>query len=253
MMNGFFQPLTRRGFFCNDSSIRYPIRADTVSFKVLLVVALLIPSIVISYLERKLAKKLGNRVYKNGTRIRKNSDNLHDDKEEAEGLMSTKTNDQVKRRMVVNDDDELDIEAVGRAIVDCDSKEIQDDSETVSSPVTNEHDTTTFIDKGSEVGFVNSRCGTKNSLCKFSYLQLFLFGFMATSFLTGVGKTTSGRLRPHFMARCKPDVDCGLSTNAHRYIEDFNCTAQNMRPRDLTYITTSWPSGKFAMRDIWTS
>lgn len=189
LMNGGFSPLTKRGFFCSDTTIRYPIKSDTVSFKVLLAVAFVIPSIVIAFLQKKLSNLLSNRCHKISTRSRKDSENLDSDKDLAEELMSTATN-------------------------------VQDG-----------------------VSFKGVKPQAMSSSGQITDLKLFFFGFIATSFLTGVGKTTSGRLRPHFMARCKPDVDCALPANLYRYIDEFKCTDNTMRTRDYRYITTSWPSG----------
>uniref|UniRef100_A0A6G1S940 Putative phosphatidate phosphatase n=1 Tax=Aceria tosichella TaxID=561515 RepID=A0A6G1S940_9ACAR len=238
-MNGGLVPLSKRGFFCSDTTIRYPIRPDTVSFKALCVVALVIPSIVISFLDRKLARLLNNSAAcRHGTRFRKDSDNLQGDKEEVEDLMEAQPKYGVKKRMVINDDGDSDFEAIERGNINCDNKDIEESCSTSSEF---KRETRNFADTDSDVRF--SKATKRQGKRKLSDLQLFLFGFVATIFLTGICKTTSGRLRPHFMARCKPNIDCTLPTNSYRYIEDFECTDETMRPRDYSYITTSWPSG----------
>ena len=60
-------------------------------------------------------------------------------------------------------------------------------------------------------------------------LQIGVFGFGAavTVLTTDIAKYTVGRLRPHFMTLCVPDVDCNQPVNQHRYIEEFKCTNPN--------------------------
>ena len=63
------------------------------------------------------------------------------------------------------------------------------------------------------------------------YLKVFLFGATVTGLLTSVGKLTIGRLRPHFLSVCSPDmefteVSCG-SQEDPRYITHFSCTGQD--------------------------
>lgn len=64
------------------------------------------------------------------------------------------------------------------------------------------------------------------------YFQVGLFGFgaFATILTTDVGKYTIGRLRPHFMSVCIPNINCSLPENQYKYIEDFFCTA-NLSPK----------------------
>lgn len=65
---------------------------------------------------------------------------------------------------------------------------------------------------------------------------VFLFGTACTVLLTDIAKYTIGRLRPHFMTLCVPNVNCSLPENQHRYIEDFFCTATNITPKQLKEI-----------------
>ena len=63
------------------------------------------------------------------------------------------------------------------------------------------------------------------------YLKVFLFGATVTGLLTSVGKLTIGRLRPHFISVCRPDLEfteasCGSQENP-RYINQFACTGQD--------------------------
>lgn len=252
LLNGGNFLLNKRGFFCNDTTIRYPVRPDTVSFKALLVVALLIPSIVIKFLEKRLLKLNKNCAVRQGMRTRKDSDNLQDEKDEVEELMKTEPDYRITKRMVINDDGDSDLEAIGQGNIDCDNNGNQDDVESSNASSNLRRNTTTNTDPESQVRFTHKhRRQAKSSPRKLSDLQIFLFGFVATAFLTGLCKTASGRLRPHFMARCQPNVDCTLPANTHRYIEDFECTDKTMRPRDYSYITTSWPSGKLVSKAIW--
>ncbi|XP_032669175.1 putative phosphatidate phosphatase isoform X2 [Odontomachus brunneus] len=74
-------------------------------------------------------------------------------------------------------------------------------------------------------------------------IGVFLFGTACTVLLTDIAKYTIGRLRPHFMMVCVPNVNCSSIENQHRYIEDFVCTASNITARKLKEIRLSFPSG----------
>lgn len=246
LMNGGFNPLIRRGFFCNDSTIRYPIKTDTVSFKWLLVIALFIPSIVIKICDTKLTRLLDDRVYglRNNLEVRRKSRKISDlsekdeaeQEEEAEQLMTPAG--EAKTRLVVNDIDS-DYEAANGASRTGMSENDHDDHETLSEEaLVNDHQRAEKV--------TTMRRGRHSYDGTMSHVKLYFFGFVSTAFFTGIGKMSAGRLRPHFLERCKPDIDCTLPSNMYRYIEDFNCT-NNLRPRDLSYITTSWPSGHASM------
>lgn len=69
------------------------------------------------------------------------------------------------------------------------------------------------------------------SVNTYFYLKVFLFGATVTGLLTSVGKLTIGRLRPHFISVCGPDMEfteasCGSQENP-RYITHFTCTGQD--------------------------
>ena len=51
-----------------------------------------------------------------------------------------------------------------------------------------------------------------------------MIGCLMTLFLTDIAKSTVGRLRPHFLDLCNPNVSC-TSENAHVYIENYVCQA----------------------------
>ena len=63
------------------------------------------------------------------------------------------------------------------------------------------------------------------------HLKVFLFGATVTGLLTSVGKLTIGRLRPHFISVCGPDIvfteaNCGSPENPS-YVTQFTCTEQD--------------------------
>ncbi|KAF4524298.1 hypothetical protein B566_EDAN005354 [Ephemera danica] len=62
-------------------------------------------------------------------------------------------------------------------------------------------------------------------------IGLLYFGCICTKLTTNIGKNVIGSLRPHFMDICKPNIDCTLAENLHRYIEDFECLGTNTRRR----------------------
>ena len=50
-----------------------------------------------------------------------------------------------------------------------------------------------------------------------------VFGALATMSLTDIAKATIGRLRPHYLAACKPVWD-QINCKSGGYIENFTCT-----------------------------
>lgn len=67
-----------------------------------------------------------------------------------------------------------------------------------------------------------------------SYKVIGVFGFGAASsqLTTDIAKYTIGRLRPHFISVCVPNINCSLPENQHKYWEDFECTS-NLGTRKL--------------------
>ncbi|BFZ16385.1 hypothetical protein BsWGS_19424 [Bradybaena similaris] len=63
----------------------------------------------------------------------------------------------------------------------------------------------------------------------YNTVTVFLFGMTVTQFLTDVGKFSVGRLRPHFLALCKPDFS------------KFNCS-DGYITEDVCTITESFPA-----------
>lgn len=77
-----------------------------------------------------------------------------------------------------------------------------------------------------------------------AYEKIGIFGFGAatTVLFTDIAKYTIGRLRPHFMTLCEPNINCSLIENQHRYIENYSCS-QNISKSLLKEIRLSFPSG----------
>ncbi|XP_071651042.1 putative phosphatidate phosphatase isoform X1 [Temnothorax longispinosus] len=78
-----------------------------------------------------------------------------------------------------------------------------------------------------------------------AYQKVGVFGFGAacTVLTTDIAKYSIGRLRPHFMKLCVPNVDCNLPEYQHKYIEDFHCTASGISVKLLKEVRLSFPSG----------
>lgn len=248
-MNGGLPPY-KRGFFCNDTSIQYPHKPDTCSFKLLLIIALFIPGVVIKFVEMKLARLINDSSLR--PRSKSTQYSIESSKESAEEETLMETTDTVKRRVVVNDADS-DLEACDNTpepIEECDkSQNGSGDVDRLNSDNSNSFKAKNGNDNGDKSvrqHAIKFRLMMRQSICKkkLSDVHIFTFGFTATAFLTGIGKMACGRLRPHFMQRCMPNIDCTLLHNTNRYIEDFECTNKLLRPRDYSYITSSWPSGK---------
>ncbi|XP_043279305.1 putative phosphatidate phosphatase isoform X2 [Venturia canescens] len=77
----------------------------------------------------------------------------------------------------------------------------------------------------------------------YNKIGLFGYGAATTALATDIAKYTIGRLRPHFMDVCKPNINCSLPENQHSYITNFTCTATNVSPRLLKELRLSFPSG----------
>lgn len=255
MMNGDIMPITKRGFFCDDTTIKYPFNKQTIPLRILMIFALVMPGsiiklcdiIMINLLKTKLQDRHKDGVINKRKKRRKISDEVNELNLEEEELLSSSTSDDkpIKRRQVLApiSDTDTDIDTVGESSAstnadfnheDCDKEE--------------EGDVTLFtripLDEGQDQLFKEQEISNNILRKHFSEFQLFFFGFSTTMLLTGIGKITLGRLRPHFFQRCQPDVDCSLPGNERRYIESFTCTNSGMGPRDYSYITTSWPSGE---------
>lgn len=260
LINGDTTPLTKRGFFCNDSSINYPFKPDTIGIKTLFFFGLILPAIVIKVCDKSLEKKLSTSVRSSRQelglfkKVRKISGSVLEVDAEDEELISDTPN--VKRRACINSDgDCLEIND------DTDSsmsafERISNSEQIPSDEIDNDEDEK--INLFTRIPLVDSEQEKSDKRRKtnlliyhdyqrpFGEFQLFFFGLCTTMIFTGLGKITCGRFRPHFLQRCQPDVDCTKLENTSRYIEDFKCTNTALRPRDIPYMMTSWPSGEFS-------
>ncbi|XP_016926586.2 putative phosphatidate phosphatase [Drosophila suzukii] len=75
----------------------------------------------------------------------------------------------------------------------------------------------------------------------------FCFGLLLTFDATEVGKYTIGRLRPHFLAVCQPQLSdgslCSDPVNLHRYVENYECVGEGFTVEDVRQGRLSFPSG----------
>ncbi|XP_022905640.1 putative phosphatidate phosphatase isoform X2 [Onthophagus taurus] len=80
-----------------------------------------------------------------------------------------------------------------------------------------------------------------------SYCVIGVFGFGAacSQLTTDVMKYTVGRLRPHFLTVCRPDIDCTLAANQHKFHEYFKCSNSDFmnNRRIMKEMRLSFPSG----------
>lgn len=76
---------------------------------------------------------------------------------------------------------------------------------------------------------------------RFLCLGYFFFGMAVTILVTDVGKYTIGRLRPHFLDVCKPNLT-ELCTDPYAYVppERMHCTG---KPSAIRAARLSFPSG----------
>uniref|UniRef100_A0A1A9WD98 Phosphatidic acid phosphatase type 2/haloperoxidase domain-containing protein n=1 Tax=Glossina brevipalpis TaxID=37001 RepID=A0A1A9WD98_9MUSC len=78
-------------------------------------------------------------------------------------------------------------------------------------------------------------------------LVYFSFGLLLTIDATEIGKYTIGRIRPHFIAICQPQLrdgsSCSNATNQHRYIENYYCARTGYSADDVRQARLSFPSG----------
>jgi phosphatidate phosphatase len=57
--------------------------------------------------------------------------------------------------------------------------------------------------------------------------------------MTDIAKYEIGRLRPHFMDVCRPNVNCSLPENEHRYFENFKCLGTDIYAlREMRFVDT---------------
>lgn len=71
----------------------------------------------------------------------------------------------------------------------------------------------------------NQSLGINYVACIYKALGSYVFGAAASQSLTDIAKYSIGRLRPHFLAECKPVWD-HINCKAGEYIENFTCTGE---------------------------
>lgn len=232
VLNGSLIRTNRRGFFCDDESIRYPILSDTVPFKLLIVICLIIPLVILRFCDRKLQQKFIPSI-DYSARIRKLSD-----VSAVDGLTIEQNTQLLK-----SDYDCLFIKNRSPTIPESTLIGPQSDTTTINQQT---HDMVSVTAFSRRPGLINFKLCHSDDASQKSFggvYRSFMFGIILTLWFTGMGKIFIGRLRPHFHEKCKPDIDCSLGTNKFVYIENFNCTRIPNDGYDYFYITTSWPSG----------
>ncbi|XP_071042759.1 putative phosphatidate phosphatase isoform X2 [Parasteatoda tepidariorum] len=75
------------------------------------------------------------------------------------------------------------------------------------------------------------------------YSGIFFFGIFMTEMINNTIKFLYGRLRPAFLAVCRPDFNCTEAAYPHFYVESFSCTNSDI---DETNMRLSFPSGHAA-------
>ncbi|GFO47910.1 phospholipid phosphatase 1 [Plakobranchus ocellatus] len=70
----------------------------------------------------------------------------------------------------------------------------------------------------------------------YNAIAVFLFGSVVTQFLTELGKHSVGRLRPHFLSLCNPDLE-----KCSGYMTEFVCRSKDINM--LREARLSFPSG----------
>ncbi|EDV59375.1 putative phosphatidate phosphatase isoform X1 [Drosophila erecta] len=76
---------------------------------------------------------------------------------------------------------------------------------------------------------------------------IYAFGAVLSQLTTDIAKYSIGRLRPHFIAVCQPEMPdgttCADPINAGKYIEEFTCKGVGSSARMLKEMRLSFPSG----------
>ncbi|XP_060752466.1 phospholipid phosphatase 1 isoform X2 [Tachysurus vachellii] len=75
--------------------------------------------------------------------------------------------------------------------------------------------------------------------CLYKAIGTFVFGAAMSQSLTDIGKYSIGRLRPHFLAVCKPDWNT-INCSSGAYIENFSCSGD---PKMVNEARLSFYSG----------
>lgn len=85
------------------------------------------------------------------------------------------------------------------------------------------------------------RLYSRNLYCR---LIVWFFGSLCSELLTDISKFTAGRLRPHFIGVCRPQIDGNVydqnslgeycrNHDPYRYITDYVCSGEPSRQRDI--------------------
>ncbi|XP_070069284.1 putative phosphatidate phosphatase isoform X2 [Drosophila takahashii] len=76
---------------------------------------------------------------------------------------------------------------------------------------------------------------------------IYSFGAVVSQLTTDIAKYSIGRLRPHFMAVCQPQMKdnttCEDAINKGKYIQEFTCRGIGSSARMLKEVRLSFPSG----------
>jgi len=174
----------RRGFFCDDDSIRYPYKDSTVTMPMLLTGVVILPHVTMFIIEILAAH---NR--------------------QSQKLESI----QLDHLMQQNLTDKTDI------------------AESGSSDIQHRRNQNIVRTCMRSLGHTATLCG------------LFWFGFITTNFVTQVGKSSIGRLRPYFHDVCKPTN----YTCSDGYVTDYVCSTNDYLKIFEAYH--SFPSGHSSM------
>ncbi|XP_014256649.1 phospholipid phosphatase 1-like [Cimex lectularius] len=74
----------------------------------------------------------------------------------------------------------------------------------------------------------------------YNILAVFAFGIVTSYCLIVVTSYTVGRLKPHFIDVCKPNIDCKLPENQFKYITQYTCTSNDTTK--IAHARLSFPS-----------
>lgn len=217
-LNGAIKPF-KRGFFCDDTSIRYPVKDDTIKFVVLAFICLFTPWLCFEICDKRLRSAMQAKSRKYSYKMERKND--VDGQKIIEHKALLHQDQSIKRRSITNI-----------------SSSSQDDDDEI-----NVADDSDYIDEYHPGKIRGVEQASTDHAGQIGIYKIYIFGLATTIWLTGLGKTFTGRMRPHFYERCKPDVDCTMNVHKNVYIENFHCTEIADDSLAYVYITTSWPSG----------
>lgn len=80
----------------------------------------------------------------------------------------------------------------------------------------------------------NQSLGTKYVACVYKAVGSYVFGAAASQSLTDIAKYSIGRLRPNFLAVCKPTWD-RINCKSGGYVENFTCTGDKFLVDEARY------------------